>query len=143
MNGSSDFKLMDRKVVDSINEMPERLTFFRAMSSWVGFKKEKIYFDVAQRQVGETKWSINGLIKYAINSITSYTSSPMQIVTGFGIILFVISLVLAINTLYNKIIGNALKGFTTVILLQLFTSSIIMFSLRIIGHYLSKIYEEI
>lgn len=143
MKGSSDFKLMDRKVVDSINEMPERLTFFRAMSSWVGYKKEKVYFDVAEREVGETKWSIKGLFKYAVNSITSYTSTPMQIVTFFGIILFVISLILAINTLYNKIVGNALKGFTTVILLQLFTSSIIMFSLGIIGHYLSKIYEEI
>lgn len=143
MKGSSDFKLMDRKVVESLNEMPERLTFFRAMSSWVGFKKEKIYFDVAKREVGETKWSVKGLFKYAINSITSFTSSPMQIVTIFGVILFVISLILAINTLYNKIVGNALKGFTTVILLQLFTSSIIMFSLGIIGYYLSKIYEEI
>ena len=143
MSGASDFKLMDRQVVDVLNNMPERLTFFRAMSSWVGFKTEKIYFEVAEREVGESKWSIKGLIKYAISSITSFSSAPMQLVTFFGIILFVITAVLGIDTLYNKLSGNSLEGFSTVILLQLFTSSIIMFSLGIIGYYLSKIYEEI
>lgn len=143
MNGASDFKLMDRKVVDTLLEMPERLTFFRALSSWVGFKSEKIEFEVAPRQSGETKWSVKSLFKYAISNITSFTSGPMQIVTFFGCILFIISIVLGINTLYNKIIGKALEGFSTVILLQLFTSSIIMFSIGIIGYYLSKIYEEI
>lgn len=143
MKGSSDFKLMDRKVVDCLRAMPERLTFFRAMSSWVGFKTEKIEFEVAEREIGKTKWSVRGLIKYAVNSVTSFTSSPLQIVTFFGVVLFIISVILAINTLVHKISGRALEGFSTVILLQLFTSSIIMFSLGIIGYYLSKIYEEI
>ena len=67
----------------------------------------------------------------------------MQIVTACGAILFVMSLVLGANTLYNYIAGNAREGFTTVIMLLLLTSSIIMFSLGIIGYYLSKIYEEI
>jgi len=143
MSGASDFKLMDRKVVDSLNNMPERLTFFRAMSSWVGFKTERIYFEVADRQVGDSKWSFKSLLKYAISSITSFSSIPMQLVTIFGFILFVISAVLGINTIYNKLSGQSLEGFSTVILLQLLTSSVIMFSLGIIGYYLSKIYEEI
>ena len=78
-----------------------------------------------------------------LSSITSFTSAPMQIVTACGAILFVMSLVLGANTLYNYIAGNAREGFTTVIMLLLLTSSIIMFSLGIIGYYLSKIYEEI
>lgn len=143
MKDASDFKLMDKRVVESINSMPERLTFFRAMSSWVGFKTETIYFDVEERKVGNSKWSLKGLIKYAIHSITSFSSAPMQIVTFVGLITFIISIILGINTIYNKISGKSLEGFSTVILLQLFTSSVIMFSLGIIGHYLSKIYEEI
>lgn len=143
MQAASDFKLLDRSVVDALNRMPERLTFFRAMSSWVGFKTEKVYFDVADREVGESKWSVKALIKFAINNITSFTSAPMQIVTICGIITFLISIIMGVNTLYNKFWGNAGAGFSTVIILQLLTSSIIMFSLGIIGYYLSKIYEEI
>lgn len=143
MQDASDFKFMDRHVVDSLNEMPERLTFFRAMSSWVGFKKEVIYFEVEEREIGSSKWSLKGLFKYAVHSITSYSSAPMQLVTLIGVVTFIISVIMAINTLFNKITGRSLEGFSTVILLQLFTSSLIMFSLGIIGHYLSKIYEEI
>ena len=143
MEASSDFKLLDRKVVDALNRMPERLTFFRAMSSWVGFKTEKVYFEVAERAEGESKWSVKSLIKYAVNSITSFTSAPLQIVTVCGVITFIISIILGVNTLYNKIWGNSAAGFSTVIILQLLTSSIIMFSLGVIGFYLSKIYEEI
>lgn len=143
MEAASDFKLLDRKVVDALNRMPERLTFFRAMSSWVGFKTEKVYFEVAERAEGESKWSAKSLIKYAVNNITSFTSAPLQIVTVCGIITFIISVILGVNTLYNKIWGNSAAGFSTVIILQLLTSSIIMFSLGVIGFYLSKIYEEI
>lgn len=143
MAAASDFKLIDRKVVDALNRMPERLTFFRAMSSWVGFKTAKVYFEVAERAEGESKWSVRSLIRYAVNSITSFTSAPLQLVTVFGMITFIISIILGINTLYNKIWGNSAAGFSTVIILQLLTTSIIMFSLGIIGFYLSKIYEEI
>lgn len=143
MEAASDFKLLDRKAVDALNAMPERLTFFRAMSSWVGFKTERVYFEVADREVGESKWSTKALIKFAINNITSFTSAPMQIVTICGIITFLFSVILGIHTLYQKIAGISEAGFSTVIILQLLTSSIIMFSLGIIGFYISKIYEEI
>ena len=143
LTGASDFRLLDRKAVDALNAMPERLTFFRAMSSWVGFKTEKVYFDVADRNVGKSKWSLKALMKYAVNSITSFTSAPLQLVTLFGAVTFIISVVLGVETLWNKIWGNSAEGFPTVIILQLLTSSIIMFSLGIIGYYVSKIYEEI
>lgn len=143
MTAASDFKLIDRKAVDALNEMPERLTFFRAMSSWVGFKTEYVYFNVAERENGKSTWSVKSLFKYAINSITSFTSAPLHAVTVCGVIMLIIAIILAANTLYNKIVGNAMEGFTTVILLQLITSSIIIISLGIIGYYISKIYEEI
>ena len=143
MRDASDFKLLDRRAVNAVLEMPERLTFFRAMSSWVGFRKEQVYFDVGKRTAGESKFTAKVSIKYAINSITSFSSAPMQLVTIAGAVTFIIAVVLGANTLYNKLTGNSEKGFPTVILLQLITSSIIMFSLGIIGYYLSKIYEEI
>lgn len=143
MRDASDFKLLDRSVVDSLNEMPERLTFFRAMSSWVGYKTEKVYFEVAERAEGESKWSVKALFDYAVNSITSFTSAPLYMIMGIGIITFIISVILGIQTLVNKLLGQSAAGFSTVIILQLLTSSIIMFSLGIIGHYLAKIYEEI
>ena len=143
MQSASDFKLLDRSVVDSLNEMPERLTFFRAMSSWVGYKTETIYFDVAEREIGKSKWSVWSLIKFAISNITSFTSAPLQLVTICAIVTFLISEILGIMTLVQKILGTSAEGFSTVIILQLLTSSIIMFSLGIIGYYIAKIYEEI
>lgn len=143
MKAASDFKLLDRRVVDQLNAMPERLTFFRAMSSWVGYNTETVYFEVAERFDGESKWSLKGLIKYAVNSITSFTSAPLHIVTVIGMIMLVCAIVLGIQTLVTKILGHSATGFTTVILLLLFIGSMIMISLGIIGYYLSKIYEEI
>ncbi len=143
MQDASDFKLMDRCVIDALNRMPERLTFFRAMSGWVGFRTERVMFEVADREIGQSKWHASQLIKFAVNNITSFTSAPLQIVTIFGVITFLISVILGVNTLYNKFFGNSEAGFPTVIILQLLTSSIIMFSLGVIGYYIAKIYEEI
>lgn len=143
LENASDFKLMDRSVVDIIKAMPERQTFFRAMSSWVGFKVTKVYFEVPKRKNDRSRWSFKSLFKLAINSITSFTTIPMQIVTIFGVTFFIFALVAAAQTLYIKLAGRAVEGFTTVILLLLIIGSVIMFSLGIIGLYLSKIYEEI
>ncbi|SDA14521.1 Glycosyl transferase family 2 [Ruminococcus sp. YE71] len=143
MSDASDFKLLDRRAVDALLRMPERLTFFRAMSSWVGFNTETVYFDVAERRSGKSDFDTKTSLKYAVTSITSFTSAPMQLVTVLGVITFIIAMIFGINTLYNKLTGNSEAGFPTVILLQLITSAIIMFSLGIIGYYLSKIYEEI
>lgn len=143
LNGASDFKLLDRKVVDALNEMPERLTFFRALSSWVGFRSEYVYFDVAKRKNGKTKWSFMKLARLAVSSVTSFSNFPMHIITGCGLLFFFFSVIMGVNTLYNYLSGKALEGFSTVILLILITGSIIMLGLGIIGYYLSKIYEEI
>lgn len=143
MQDAADFKMMDRRAIDALNAMPERLTFFRAMSSWVGFDTEKVYFEVAEREIGRSKWRTGQLIKFAVNNITSFTSAPLQAVTVFGVITFLISVIMGVNTLYNKFFGGSEAGFPTVIILQLLTSSIIMFSLGIIGFYIAKIYDEI
>ncbi len=143
MSRASDFKLMDRRAVDALLEMPERNAFFRALSSWIGFRTIAVEFDVQARTVGESRWSTWALVRYAITNIVAFSSAPMQFVTFAGIGVFLLGIVLAIQTLYKYFSGHAVEGFTTVILLILFIGSLIMISLGIIGYYIAKIYEEV
>ena len=142
MANSSDFKLLDRKVIDILNKMPER-GFFRAISYWVGYNKATVEYAVNERVDGESKWSTKGLVKYAISNISSYSTAPMQIVTALGVIMLIISVIFGVWALIDKIIGRALEGMTTVIIITIFIGSIIMISLGIIGYYIARIYEEI
>ena len=143
MSKASDFKLLDRKAVDALLAMPERAPFFRALSSWIGFRTVSVPFAVQERTAGTSKWSVWKLIKYAIQNITSFSGAPLQFVTLLGWIMFVASIALGIQSLYRYFTGTALEGFTTVILLQLIIGSVLMISLGIIGHYISRIYDEI
>lgn len=143
MSRASDFKLLDRKAVNALLNIKEKNAFFRALSSWIGFKTTTVEFDVREREIGETKWSTWALVKYAVSSISSFSAAPMQIVSLLGSVMLLISLVLGGIALYQKATGTALEGFTTVIIINLFTGSIIMLSLGIIGYYISKIYDEI
>jgi len=140
---ASDFKLMDRRVIEAWKEMPERATFFRGMSAWLGFERKQVNFDVAERVTGKTKWSLIRLIRLAVNAITSYTSVPLHCITVIGMALFAGAFILGLQTLYMKFSGKATSGFTTVILLQLIIGSSIMISLGMIGIYLTKIYKEV
>ncbi|MBR2402045.1 MAG: glycosyltransferase family 2 protein [Lachnospiraceae bacterium] len=142
MANSSDFKLLDRKVIDVLNKMPER-GFFRAISYWVGYNKTIVEYDVGERVDGESKWSTHGLIKYALSNISSYSTAPMQTVTVLGVLMLIISVIFGVWALIDKITGRALEGITTVIIIIIFIGSIIMISLGIIGYYIARIYEEI
>lgn len=143
MYRSSDFKMLDRKVVNEYVKLTERNIFFRALSSWLGYKSAVVEFDVKERVSGTTKWSIKSLVRYAVGSITSFTTAPMQLITFSGIVFFIFALILGIQSIVKWAMGHALEGFTTVILLLLLTGSLIMISLGIIGYYLARIYEEI
>ena len=143
MSRASDFKLLDRKAVNVLLNMKEKNAFFRALSSWVGFKTTEVPFEVQEREAGESKWSVKALTRYAISNITSFSAAPMQIVTFLGVVMLIVSVVLGAISIGQKICGVALGGFTTVIIIQLFTGSIIMISLGIIGYYIAKIYDEV
>lgn len=143
MSASSDFKLLDRKVVNVLLSLPERNTFFRALSFWAGFRTEPVYYEVQERQYGESKWSFVSLMRYAVRNATSFSTLPLQLVTVFGLISILFSVVLAIQTLVRFLMGNSVEGFTTVILLILIIGGFLMLSLGIIGHYIARIYEEV
>lgn len=144
MSRASDFKLMDKKAVEALLVMPERNTFFRALSSWIGYRTTSVEFDVQEREEGESKWSTWSLIKYALRNIIGFSTAPM----ADGHRGWSAGIVHGHHLRYSVLVqifpwGHALEGFTTVILLLLIIGSIIMISLGIIGCYISKIYEEV
>lgn len=143
MTNMSDFKMIDRKVVDILCAMPERNTFFRATSFWVGFRTNRVYFDVQGRAAGTSKWSTKLLIKYALNNISAFTTVPLQLVTAVGIFTFLFWFIWGVWTIINCLNGIVFDKDMAIILILLFCSSIMMLSMGIIGYYLSKIYDEI
>lgn len=143
MSSSSDFKLLDRKVVKVLLELPERNTFFRALTFWAGFETKTVEYEVQERAYGKSKWSFFSLMKYAVANATSFSTLPLQMVTVLGVIAIAFSGILAVQTLVRYLMGNSVEGFTTVILLILIIGGFIMLSLGVIGHYISRIYEEV
>jgi len=143
LRAASDFKLVDRKVLDAWSRMPERNVFFRGMSAWLGFKRKQLPFDVEPRAGGRTAWSSLGLIRLAINGITSFSSLPVHIITVMGAVFLLFALLLGIQSLALWFNGEAVTGFTTVNLLLLIIGSMLMIGLGIIGEYIAKIYDEV
>ncbi len=143
MRATSDYKLLDRKVVDQMINLNERNTFFRALTFWLGFKAEKLEYRVEERKFGKTKWSMVSLFKYAINNATSFSTLPLQVVTFLGVFSVLFGIIMGIQTLVKFFMGTSEAGFPTVILLILIIGGFIMISLGIIGHYIGRIYEEV
>lgn len=144
MGNSSDFKLLDRVVVDAIaRELPERQRFYRGLADWVGYRHASIPFDVEARAEGEGKWSLWKLMQLATTAIVSFTSAPLQIVTILGILTLLLGVLVGTDALISWLEGRAVSGFATTIITLLVVGSFIMISLGIIGEYLAKIYDEI
>jgi glycosyltransferase involved in cell wall biosynthesis len=143
LRGASDFKLMNRKVLDTWLAMRERNVFFRGMTAWMGFSTVQIPFEVVARRGGKSGWSYLRRAKLALIGITTFSSFPLHLVTFAGVIFFIFAVGLGIQTLYLKLTGRAFTGFATVILLELIIGSLLMISLGIIGEYLARIYEEV
>ena len=143
LRGASDFKLLDRRVVDAWGRMPERNLFFRGMVAWLGFRRTHLLFDVPERVGGESHWSVPALVALATGAITAFSSALLQLVTILGLLFLTFSFVLGLQTLFLKLRGGAVTGFTTVILLLLMIGSLLMISLGLIGLYLARIYDEV
>ncbi|OVE79838.1 glycosyltransferase [bacterium J17] len=133
LEGATDYKLITRRVLDAWLTMPERNVFYRGMSAWLGFKRAEIEFDVSPRVAGASGWSRFSILKLAVNSITSFSSLPLHFITLLGCLFMVFSVCLGALTLYYKLVGTAVSGFTTVILLQLIIGSMVMIGLGAVG----------
>lgn len=143
MTRASDFKLLDRKAVNVLLSMREKRAFFRALSSWIGFRTAEVPYEVRERAAGESKWSTWLLIKYALSNITAFTSLPLHLITGCGAASFLAALIVGIVSIVRLAMGRAVTGLTGAVILLLFLSGLIMVGLGIIGYYLGNIYMEI
>jgi hypothetical protein len=144
IENSSDFKLLDRVVVDTLGRMlPERKRFYRGLADWVGYQRVSLPFDVAERESGQGKWSLWKLVELALTATISFTSAPLRIVTVLGFFTLAFGFVVGAEALIGWARGFAISGFTTTIATLLIIGSAIMISLGIIGEYIAKIYDEI
>jgi len=144
LENASDFKLLDRVVVNAItHELPERQRFYRGLADWVGYAHASVPFDVGARAEGEGKWSLWKLVGLATTAIVSFTSAPLQIVTVLGVLTLGLGFIVGADALIAWVQGRAVSGFATTIITLLVVGSFIMISLGIIGEYLAKIYDEI
>ena len=144
LSNSSDFKLLDRAVVDTIaRRLPERERFYRGLSDWVGHRHISIPFDVEMRVQGQGKWTFWKLVALAITAMVSFTSAPLRIVTALGFVTLIFGFAVGTEALIGWSQGRAISGFTTTICTLLILGSFIMLSLGIIGEYIAKIYDEI
>jgi polyisoprenyl-phosphate glycosyltransferase len=144
LHESSDFKLLDRRVVELLaGGFPERTRFFRGLSLWVGFRQTSLPFDVAPRPAGHSAWGGWGLVRYALDNLTAFTALPLQLVPLLGLLMLAVALVLGGEALYSRLSGRAVSGFATLEITLLFTGSLIMMGLGVVGQYLALIYQEI
>lgn len=143
LQGQSDFKLLDRAVIDQYRHLHERGRFFRGLIPWMGHPAAQISFEVPERAGGGSRWSRLKLLRYALHNITAFSATPLQFISWCGLVSIFVGVVFGALAFIQKIRGEALDGFTTVILLLIFFNGTLMLSLGVIGHYLARIYEEI
>lgn len=142
-NNATDYRLLSRPAVDALLQLPERAFFFRGLSTWLGFSVAKLPFHAARRTRGHSKFSTVALLRLAARSIIAFTSAPLYLVTAAGLLFTALAFVLGLHTLWMWSTGEAVEGFTTLILLVLIHGSVVMTALGIIGQYISQIHREV
>lgn len=142
---TGDFRLMDRRVVDSIGRMRERNRFLRGMVPWVGYRQTGVYFKRAPRFAGEAKYnSFRRMFKFAVNAITGFSYLPLQLATYLGFVIAAISALAIVIVVFLRLFApHELTGQATTLVAVLFLGGVQLISLGIIGEYLGRIYDEV
>ena len=142
-NNSGDFRLISRRVIDVLNSISEKSRYFRGLSSWVGFKSCAVQYEREPRLNGQSKANIFAIIMIALTAITSFSVKPLRVITLIGFTTFFISIFLGGIQIFNRLTDNAIPGLTTITVLILLTSAINLFSIGILGEYISRIQTEV
>ncbi len=143
LRNAGDFKLMDRRAVDAWRQLPERRVFFRGMSGWVGFRRAELLFTPAERLSGSSKWSFFAKLILALDSLSAYTAKPLSLIWLLGLLFAVFAVLVGGEALWTKFTGQALTGFTTVILLILITGASILAGICLLSLYVRQIFHEV
>jgi len=143
MEAQSDFKLLDRQVVDQVRGFKEQHRFFRGLVAWVGFRVEDVPFEVQERSGGRPSFTGLRLLRYAIRNLMSFSSVPLQAIAWLGFITTALAALLTVQTLYNWATGRAVSGFTTAIIVTLIMGGVNLVCLGIVAIYQSVMYDEL
>ena len=143
-SNTGDFRLLDRRVVEAIKQMPERTRFMKGLFAWVGYKQTSILFDREPRFGGQTTWNYWKLWNFALDGITSFSLFPLKIWSYIGLVLSFISLLYASFLIIRTLIfGIDVPGYASLMVAVLFFGGIQLITLGIIGEYLGRVYEEV
>ena len=138
-----DFRIMTRQMVDSILKLSEVERFSKGIFAWVGYDTKWYPYENVERTLGSTKWSFCSLLKYAVSGITSFSITPLRIVSGLGFLISSVAFIYIIVTLIQTLIfGIAVPGYVTTLCAVLFLGGIIELSVGILGEYIAHIYME-
>ncbi len=140
---TGDFRLMDRKVVDVINDLSEQNRFLRGLVSWVGFRQAAVEYVRDERYAGETKYPFKKMLKFALDGITSFSIKPLKIASYLGFLLSFFSFVYLIVVLYQKLFtSDTVAGWASTLAVNLLFNGITLMLLGIMGEYIGRIYDE-
>lgn len=142
LEGASDFRLLDRRVVDTLLAFPEKVRFFRGMTVWTGFTTVAVSFDVAPRIAGESHWSTAQLTRLAITAITSFSAKPLGMIFRLGMLGMVAAGLLLLQAIYSWLTNVAVSGWTSMTVVVLFFGSANLLGIGVLGAYLAQIFEE-
>jgi glycosyltransferase involved in cell wall biosynthesis len=140
---TGDFRLLDRRVVDTLVKMREHHRFMRGLSAWVGFRQEAVLYERHERFAGTTKYPLRKMIRFSLDAITSFSQVPLRLATSFGFILAGISLIGILVAAILRIFTGAISGQASTLILVLLLGGIQLIFLGIIGEYLGRIYDEV
>jgi len=144
VDGSRDYRMMSRAMVDSILQLTEYHRFSKGIFVWVGFKTKYIEFENVERIAGETKWSFWKLFKYAIEGLVAFTTLPLRLSTFFGITMSILSFIYMMFVAIKALIyGDPVAGYPSMMVIILFLGGIQLLSLGILGEYIAKTYMEV
>ena len=143
-NDTGDFRLVDRKVVDVINSMPEHNKFLRGLFSWVGFEQKAYEYERQERYAGKTKYPLKKMVKLASDGIIGFSTKPLKIVAGLGTIAIIISILILIYAILSFVFkwNSLTPGWTSIMVTVTFFSGTILISLWMMGEYIARIYDE-
>lgn len=138
----ADYRLLSKRALNYLEGYEESNLFLRGLIPTMGFNSDVVYFDVKERQFGESKYTLNKMLTLAMDGITSLSIKPLRLISGMGFLVFIFSIALGIFTFVEYIKGSNIPGYTTSIFVSLLTGGITLLSLGVMGEYIGKIYME-
>lgn len=141
---TGDFRIMDKRIVDVLKQMPEQHKFLRGQISWVGFNQTYVEYDRSERNAGETGYTYRKMIRFALDGITAFSTTPLKFATALGFFVSIAAFIVSLYVLFAKFIKNdVVPGWTSLMLVVLFLGGVQLICIGIIGEYISRLSTDV